>query len=412
MKFVFCNLRFMVCFLSLMSLSAPLHSQSAGPSAKKSPSAPTRRAASRSSGPFDQVSKRAAAAREADRVDEAIELYRQGLRLRPSWGEGWWYVGTLLYDGDRYGEGRDAFRRLVSIEPKRGPSWALLGLCEFRLRDYELALDHLQRGRALGLGDNKDLRRVTRYHVALLLTRSGQFEAAQQVLLALAREEEESPALIEAMGLSSLALPYLPSEIPAEKREAVYKAGRAYYYLGSRLMDQANREYEELVAQFPNVPNVHYSYGVFLMLRDTDAALEEFRKELQVSPFHVPARLQLAFEYLKRSDYAAGLPHAEEAVKLAPRSFAARNALGRILLEMGQIERAITELEEGVRLAPDSPETRYALARAYARAQRKEDASRERAEFVRLDKIRRGLADETAASAGDSETRPEGRPPI
>ncbi|PYU88166.1 MAG: hypothetical protein DMG08_26565, partial [Acidobacteria bacterium] len=160
---------------------------------------------------------------------------------------------------------------------------------------------------------------------------------------------------------------------------------------------------------FPDTPNVHYSFGVFLLAEDPVAALEEFRRELRISPNHVPARLQIAFEYIKRNEHEKGLAYAQEAVKLSPDSFAARNALGRILLEMEQTQRAIEELEAGLELAPDSPEMHFAVARAYERAGRKDDAARAREEFKKLDRIRRTAREGSQAVGG---IEPEkGRPP-
>ena len=51
---------------------------------------------------FAEIAKRADAAREAGRVEEAIGLYRQGLRVKPDWKEGRWYLGTSYYELDRY----------------------------------------------------------------------------------------------------------------------------------------------------------------------------------------------------------------------------------------------------------------------------------------------------------------------
>src|SRR5215212_9430126 len=112
--------------------------------------------------------------------------------------------------------------------------------------------------------------------------------------------------------------------------------------------------------------------------------MKEFRRELEISPQHYPAMVQMAFEHLKRDEYEEALPLAEKAVQLAPQMFAARNVLGRVLLELGQIERAIKELEEGTRLAPNSPEMHYALGRAYRRAGREADAKREVELFQKL----------------------------
>ena len=359
---------------------------------------------------FEEIARRAAKAREGGRVDEAIALYQRGVQQRPTWAEGWWYLGTLFYEGDHYAEAREAFGHLVSIQPQGGAAWALLGLCEFQLRDYERALRDLQLGRSLGLGGNKELTRVTRYHAALLLTRFEQFEAALQLLFAMVRQEGDNPVLREALGVATLSLPLLPSEVPADEQEVVRKAGKAAYYEAIWLTADARREYEDLVARFPNTPNAHYSLGAFLLRSDVEAAIKEFHREIEVSPSHVRARLQIAFNDLKRGESAAGLPYAEKAAQLAPGSFAAHNALGRILLELGQTDRALKELEEAVRLAPDSPESRYALARAYTRVGRKQDADRERAEFVRLKKLQQELIHPHVK--GTAEPQPDERPPI
>jgi predicted Zn-dependent protease len=120
--------------------------------------------------------------------------------------------------------------------------------------------------------------------------------------------------------------------------------------------------------------------------------------------------LQIAFEYIKRGEFASGLPYAEKAVQIAPSLFPGRNALGRILLETGEVARAVKELEIGVKLAPDSPEMHFALARAYARAGRKEDAARERAIFTRLDQAMRTQR-EGPQSVGGVGAKPEQKPP-
>jgi predicted Zn-dependent protease len=195
--------------------------------------------------------------------------------------------------------------------------------------------------------------------------------------------------MFEAIGLTLLRLSYLPNEMPPAKREVVIKAGRAGFYMAAEQRTQAAQEFSELLAVFPNEPNVNYAHGIFLMRDAPDEGLKAFEKELQLSPQHVFAMLQIAFEYIKRKDFNAGLPYAENAVKLEPNLFAGHNALGRILLELGPIERAIKELEISVRQAPDSPETHFALARAYTKAGRKAEAEKARNEFTRLDKLRR-----------------------
>lgn len=355
---------------------------------------------------FESLTTRAAEARANDKLDDAIRLYQQALRQKPNWVEGWWALGTIYYQLDRYSEGRTAFQRLVALESKGGVGWAFLGLCEFQLKDYPNALLHLERGRASGLGDNPEIATVAKYHAAILLNRFEQFELAFVVLTEAAKFRGENPSIMEAFGLTMLRMPLLPSEIPADKREMVMKTGRAAFFGATDKRDVATQEYTELLTAFPTAPNVHYAYGVFLLRDSPEEAMNQFKQELKISPQHIFARLQIAFEAIKRNDPQAGLVYAEESVKLAPNLFAGHNALGRILLELGQTERSIQELEIGVRQAPTSPEMYFALARAYSRAGRKPDADKARAEFMRLDKIRRTGKENMIGDKPETESKP------
>jgi tetratricopeptide (TPR) repeat protein len=340
---------------------------------------------------FDAISDRARETRESGRPQEALPHYRAALRLRPKWEEGWWYLGTLHYDLAHYAEAREAFVRYVALRPEGGAAWAFMALCEYQLKDYELALQHVQRALRQGLGTNEDLQRVTRYHAALLLARSADFQHANENLDKLGQAGEPDANVIEAFGIVLLRLRLLPHEIAAGQRELVLLAGRAASAHASGRVQEARLRYAELLARYPNTPNVHYAYGVLLMGGDADRALEQFRRELELSPDHVDARLQIAYEALKRGDYDTGLPLAEEAVRRAPDLFAARNALGRLLLGKGEVERAVRELERGVALEPGSPPLHFALAQAYRRAGRTEEGERELALFRRLEDIRREI---------------------
>lgn len=356
-----------------------------GQSASKTKRAPAKaRTADQQNTEFDQAVKAGDEARIANRFDDALRAYSKALSVRPTWSDGWWYVGAILYQTDNYEKARDAFRNLVALEPKRGAAWGMLGLCEFQTREYEQAVVSLQRGRSLGFDGNKEIESVVRYHAALLYIRFEQFEIGYEILREFLRIGHESPKIVEAFGLTMLRMPFLPNEIPPDKRELVLLAGEAGRSMAARRLDEARKSFETLVSRYPNEPNVHYSFGVFQLSSDADAALKEFQRTLELSPLHQPAMVQMAFEYLKRDQHNEALPLAERAVQLAPKMYPARNVLGRVLLELGQINRAVTELEEGVRLAPNIPEMHFALARAYTRAGRKADADREREIFKKL----------------------------
>jgi tetratricopeptide (TPR) repeat protein len=356
------------------------------------PQAPRPRPAAAS---FEELAQRAAAARDAGRVDEAIGLYERAVKLRPAWDEGLWFLGTLHYEKDRYDAARDAFQRFVVLKPDAGMGWALLGLCEYRLRAYDAALDHLQRASQLGLPGGAEVVRAVRLHLGLLYNRKGESELALSVLASLtAAKSPPSRDVCEALGLSLLRWPVVPSEVAEDKRPLVLAMGRAGWSQLAGETEDASKRYAELRALFPSDANVLYAYAVFQLSERKEQAADLFRNVLALDPQHVFARLHLAHLLLQRGEAAEALPLAEEAVKLEPDLPAAHHALGRVLVETGQVDAAIAELEMGIRLAPDSPEMHFALARAYTKAGRSDAAERTMARFKELEARARALRGE------------------
>lgn len=338
---------------------------------------------------FDALVEESAKARTAGDIDRAIELYRQALAIRPTWLEGRWNLGTALYEIERFAEARDAFRRVLAAHPENGTAWALKALCEFRLQNFDTALADLLKAKTHGVVGGQAVAEVARYHTAILLTRIGQFDQALLILNDFGLEGNDSPGVIEAMGLAVLRLPMLPQDLPGPRRELVLMAGRARYLQSARMMAGAQNAFEQLITRYPDTPNVHYAYGVFLLAEQPEAAIEQFRRELKVTPQHVYAKLQIAFAHIRRGEHGEALPWAKQAAEEAPTEFVARTALGQVLLETGDVPGAIRELEAGVALAPDSPIMHFTLARAYRRAGRNTDADRAQQEFTRLNRLLR-----------------------
>ena len=362
---------------------------------------------------FDDLSARATAAREADRIDEALALYRRALAVRPQWDEGWWYLGTLLYERDSYADAARAFREAARLQPKAGMIWAMLGLCEFKIAAYEDALKHLRRGRELGIpADNRELARVIRYHEGQLLLLEGDFETAQQVFGGLAYDGVRTDDLVTALGFAVLRIQSLPGKVDPASAAIVRLAGEAEFLAATKKFDEAQRAYTELAAKYPKTHNVQYAYGIYLLQnRDAEGqAVEAFRREIENTPAHRLARLMIANVKLKNKEAAAGIPFAEESLKLYPRDPLGHYILGRLLFDAGQTERSIRELEAAREFYKEEPKIYFQLARAYARANRKADADRARAEFTRLNQLRESAPGGGAPAAGQLPDEDGGQP--
>jgi tetratricopeptide (TPR) repeat protein len=334
---------------------------------------------------FAALSAKAQAARDADRLEEAAGLYRKALALRPSWAEGWWSLGTVEYDRNKYAEAVKAFDELVVLQPKSGTALVMLGLSQFELGQEDAALLSLQSGRRLGIPSDPQFREVMLYHEGILLQRKGRFEAAQEILGQLCRQAPYPAEVNLAMG--AVALRSRDRQLPTEGAlgyQVMQESGEATCLGAQRKYDEARRQFDALLAAHPQYPNLHFAYGKLLLdANDNDSAVAQFQAEIQNNPNDAISRLRIASAKY-RIDSAAGLPYAEEAVKLDPSLPLGHYLLGLLLLDIDDYLHAIPELEIAQKAFQDQPKVYFALASAYSRAGRKDDATRARETFLRL----------------------------
>jgi tetratricopeptide (TPR) repeat protein len=352
---------------------------------------------------FEDLSSRAAAAQAADNVDQAIQTYQQALQLRPEWDDGRWSLAMLYYSAGHYPEAISELKIWVERQPNVGTPWAVMGLCEFEIRDYKNALIHLQRGEQLGFGGSPEAAGLARYHLAVLENRSGQFESAMETLLPGTRSGTVAKEIQIALGMALLRMPLLPDQVDPSNSTLVQSAGETAALLQNSKYDQAYPKFQLLLKQYPSVPFLHYAYGTALAaLSQFDEAEIQLRAELQISSGSELPYVTLASLALKRHRPAEALPFAQRAVQLAPDSAESHYILGRAYLELGhdeqaQSERAVLEFEQASKLAPGSPEVHFNLAKAYAKAKLPEKAEQERAIFVRLN----ALAEQRRSRSGN-----------
>ena len=345
-------------------------------------------AAQKAAGPsFEMLARQADEAREANRLDRALSLYRQAVKLKPDWDEGWWAVGTIAYDQDKYAECASAFRRLTALKPELTPAWILSGLCQYGIRHYATAYQDLLHADKLGFQATPDMARAGRIHLVFLLTKNGNFDRALQLCTHLCRNYSVTPDLVAAAGIAGLRRTWLPEEVPSADRPLVMAFGEALAATAAQQYQDAITKYESVLKAYPENAEIHFRFGSYLLSNASERGLDELKTAVRLDPNHVPALVGLTMEYLTRGDYATASQYGERAVEIAPTDFAAHLMYGRALLEDHKLPEAITELEIAVKYAPDSPDAHFSLAAAYARTGRKDDAARERAEFQRLKKL-------------------------
>jgi tetratricopeptide (TPR) repeat protein len=316
---------------------------------------------------FEALAKSATAAREAGRTDDALRDYKRALEIRADWAEGWWYLGTMEYDQDRYAEAIPAFQKLVQLAPAAGPGWNFLGLCEFETKDYANSLEHLKKGQALGDADDPEISRVAKYHLALLLIRRGDFDQATALLASTFGQNQISAQAKIALGLAILRVPLLREEVDPSRDALLHAAGETAAIGVQRDTAKALESFRTLSKNYPRTPYLHYAYGRALAsAARLEEALAEQREEISVSPKSVLPRIEISQLQLRLHHAQEALRAAEEAVQLAPDSAAAHNAMGQALQATGKKEKAAEELAAAEKLSPEKLRPDDRIAQLYA----------------------------------------------
>jgi tetratricopeptide (TPR) repeat protein len=316
---------------------------------------------------FEALAQDATSDREAGRVDNAIRNYRAALDLRPNWDEGWWYLGTLLYDGDHFAEALPALGHVVELDPKVGAGWAFLGLCEFETGDYRDAYDHLQTADQLGFAESPELQRVALYHLAVLFNLHGEFDRATS-LLTRAFDPSRLPEQIKvSLGLALLRVPLLPAQVDPEKDARVHAAGEVAALLAHHELDAALRGFEQMLRDDPDTPYLHYQYGRALAEASLEQRAEsQFREETRITSRSALPWIALSSLHNKRNRPGEALTAAEHAVQLAPHSAAAYQALAQALERQSRHQEAAAASERAQALANEPLETDAAQANRYS----------------------------------------------
>ncbi len=340
-------------------------------------------AALASAATFQELAAQATAAREADKIPQAIDLYQQALQSQPAWPEGWWYLGTLSYDSDRYEVGVKAFTEFVKRQgpeaDKAAPAWSFLGLCEFETGAYAQSLDHMRKALEIRTGLEPSIEQVLRFHEALVLTKLGLFDQAMPRFTPFVKRGLHDPTLIAGIGLTALRRPLLPQEVPAEDRDLIVAAGQTTYTWMAGDSSKMAPAFQALVDGYPKAPGVHYLYATYLLsFRPAEEAAQELKRELELNPSNPDALGMVALLMFRAGASSNAEPLARRAAENGPMCPMAQYAYGLVLDKKGDLTQATGHLESAERLDPANVEYHMALAGAYSKAGRHDDARRER----------------------------------
>ena len=269
--------------------------------------------------------------------------------------------------------------------PDNGTGWAVLGLNEFALGQFDNALIHLDRGAQLGLSGNPESLQSARYTYGVLLIRAGKFERASDVLASALKTGPLDAQVEYALGLALLRRAEIPGQQKQQEASLISAAGKISALLRDSQYDAAFPQFQQLIKENASAPFLHYAYGTALLaVSKFDEAAAQMQQERTISPTSELPCIRLASTALRQHNFTDAIVWSNCALLLSANSPEAHYLLGRASLESGDNETALRELEAASRLSPASPEIHFNLAKAYTRAKMPEKAEQERAIFSQL----------------------------
>uniref|UniRef100_A0AAY4CKD0 Protein O-mannosyl-transferase TMTC3 n=1 Tax=Denticeps clupeoides TaxID=299321 RepID=A0AAY4CKD0_9TELE len=259
------------------------------------------------------------------RLEEADQLYRQAISMRPDFKQAYISRGELLLKMNKPIEARDAYLRALELDHNNADLWYNLAIVNIEMKDPSEALRNFNR--ALELNPRHKL---ALFNSALLMQESGDSkfrpEANRRFLVYVEEEPDDANGYFN---LGMLAMDANENEV-AERwmRQAIrLQAGfRSALFNLALLYSQSHREIDalpvldELLHHHPEHVKGLILKGDILMnhKKDTIGAKACFQRILHMDPTNVQGKHNLCVVYFEERD----LPRAErclqEALAMAP----------------------------------------------------------------------------------------------
>jgi tetratricopeptide (TPR) repeat protein len=235
----------------------------------------------------------------AGKLDQAADLCRAALRIRPHWGPAEYGLGQIVSAQKNYQEAVELFSQALRDDPSLVDAYLFRGIAFFNLQKLDQALPSLERFYRLRPND-----REVRFFLAGTYNAQGNYSKAAEYYLA-------------------------QLEITPERTEL-------WYFLGECLLNIARG----VKANLSNGPRGTYSelmlYGQEEAEKgDVTVAERDFREAMKANPASPEAYVNLGNLFLGEGKHAEAKVQFQEALQRAPQNCRALEGLGDVELAMG-----------------------------------------------------------------------------
>ncbi|XP_061825330.2 protein O-mannosyl-transferase TMTC3 [Nerophis lumbriciformis] len=281
------------------------------------------------------------------RLEEADQLYRQAISMRPDFKQAYISRGELLLKMNKLTEARDAYLRALDLDGTNADLWYNLAIVNIEMKEPSEALKNFQH--ALRLSPRHKL---ALFNSALLMQESGEpkfWAEAKRRFLTYVEEEPE-----DANGYFNLGMLAMDSKEDSVAERWMLKAvslqpgfrsalfNLALLYSQSERQPDALPVLDELLSHHPEHVKGLILKGDILMnhKKDTRGAKTCFQRILTMDPGNVQAKHNLCVVYFEERDLPGAERCLEETLALAPHEDYVRRHLAIVRGKMAAMSAA------------------------------------------------------------------------
>ena len=325
----------------------------------------------------------------------AATNYESLLRIAPRLAPAYNNLGSLYLRQREYKKAAAVLEKGLKIDPKMSSASALLGMALYEMADYAGAERSLE---AALRGNPKD--NNAELFLANDLMKLGDFERAAQHLRQLSERQPENLEVWYLLGKVHMKL----SEEALSKLNALDPDSVWSHEISGEVMesmknyDGALLEYKKAVEVAPQQAGTHYHLGnAYWSLNMWDAATEQFRAELANDPSNCVAQWKIGNIILEQhGDSNQALTEVQKALDVCPDLTGARVDRARALIKLDRHAEAVKDLEAALKADPAESSTHFLLAQAYRALGRTGEAQAEMKVFSKLEENARAKTAERA----------------
>jgi Tfp pilus assembly protein PilF len=335
----------------------------------------------------------------------AIQEYETVLTIDPENVEAHANLGVILFFADRCSEASAHLTTALKVQPNLEKLQALLGVCQTREGNRELARANLER--ALPAIQDSKIRALIENNLVAIYYAEGNLKSASTVA--------DDLLHMDPNNVDVLYMAYqIHTHIALAARNALAAiapdSGRMHQMMAEHFINEGDAadaitQYEQALVKDPALPGVHYELAEALLQDTRDiASLEKaaalLKTALTESPGNASVEAKLGDVAALKNDPDTAQVHFHRALSLEGDQLDALEGLAEIETHKGNKESAVAYLLRASRIDPMDDKLHYRLSRLYRALDRKTDADREQDLFLKIRNLRKStqLAEQRASS--------------